>query len=92
MEQRAKDSGIKDGDRIIKMLGIELNSKTIEEIFSKRDSMKAGDSYEMVVIRNGETIKLNPVLFTRMTRHIFEEIENLTDEQRFLKERWSRNL
>ena len=92
LEQRARDIGIKDGDKIIQMLGMELSSNTIKGIKYKLDSMHPGDSYDMTILRNGEFIKLTPVLFRRMNRNIFEEIENLTDEQKYLRKQWQRNL
>jgi predicted metalloprotease with PDZ domain len=92
LEQRARDIGIKDGDKIIQMLGIELNSNTIKEIKNKLDSMQPGDSYDMTILRNGNLIKLTPILFRRMNRNVIEEIENLTEEQKYLRKQWQKNL
>ena len=92
LEQRARNIGINDGDQILRIFDIEINSNTIKHIFSKRDLMKAGDSYEVVVKRNGENIELHPVLFKKMKRHIFKEKEILTEGQKHLRERWGKNL
>ena len=88
LEQRARDIGINDGDQILRIFDTEINSNTIKLIFSKRDSMKVGDSYEMVVKRNGENIELHPVVFRKMKRHIFNEKETLSEEQKYLRRQW----
>ena len=77
---------------IIKILGEEVNMQNIREVAKKSYEMSVGDPYEMVVRRNGEEVTIKGVLLQRKTRHIFEEVENPTEEQIHFREIWMKNL
>ena len=50
------------------------------------------DPYEMAARRDGKVVTLNGELLQRKTRHVFEEMEELTPEQQTFRERWVKNL
>ena len=88
----AKKFGVRNEDVIIKVLDEEVNLKTMRGIVKKMHKMNVGDPYEIVVRRDGEEITLNCVLLQRTTRHVFEEMEELTPEQQAFRDSWIKNL
>ncbi len=92
VKNEAQKFGMIDGDILVRVLGEEITLKTARGILQKTHEMSVGDPYEMVVRRNGEEITLRGVLLQRKTRHIFEEVENPTEEQIRFREVWMKNL
>lgn len=88
----AEKFGLQEKDVIIKVFGEEVNMQNIRGVANKSYEMNVGDPYEMVVRRNEEEILIKGVLLQRKTRHIFEEIENPTEEQLRFREIWMKNL
>ncbi|MGD8306461.1 MAG: peptidase [Ignavibacteria bacterium] len=84
--------GVRQGDRIISLLGQEVNSDNLDEIIEVRNSMSIGDTFDMTVSRNGEEIKLTGVLLERKLYHIFGVMDSISPEQKFLREQWIKNL
>jgi len=84
--------GIRKGDRIIKLMGLKINSKNLKKIIQNKNSIKTGDPYNIVVKRNNKKIKLSSILLPGMEYHIFEIIKEPTYEQKFLRKKWMRNL
>ena len=46
----------------------------------------------MIIKHDGEEKEITLTLLRRKIKHAFEEIENPTPEQEFLRDAWSRNL
>jgi predicted metalloprotease with PDZ domain len=86
------DAGLQVGDVPLKMLGTEVNMSTARELFGKLHSMSFGEPVDIVVRRGDEEIEFSVPLQQRMDRHIFEEMEDPSEEQINLREAWSKNL
>jgi hypothetical protein len=54
--------------------------------------MKVGDIVEVVVKRDDKEVAVKLPLQQRMDKHIFVEMENVTDRQKFFRDVWQRNL
>jgi predicted metalloprotease with PDZ domain len=92
VSDRGRDNGVQEGDVMLKVLGKDFNMQTARSIVQEVWAMNIGDSCDIVIKRNEEEIELTTVLWERTDRHVFEEMENLTEEQKFLRDAWSRNL
>jgi predicted metalloprotease with PDZ domain len=92
VSDRGRDNGVQEGDVMLKVLGKDFNMQTARSIVQEVWAMNIGDSCDIVIKRNEEEIELTAVLWQRTDRHVFEEMENLTEEQKFLRDAWSRNL
>jgi predicted metalloprotease with PDZ domain len=94
--REASDELLKDGvklnDVILKALGQEVNLTSAHKILEQIMSMQVGDTCKVVVERDGKEIEIPAILHQRMDKHIFEDIGKLTDEQKFLRDAWMRNL
>jgi hypothetical protein len=74
------------------VLDTEVNMSTAQEIFGKLHSMKVGEMIDVVVQRGDEEIEVSLPLQQRMDKHIFEEMEEITEDQIKLRDAWSKNL
>ena len=92
MSKACTDAGLKKGDVPIKVLGTDLSMENARQIFGKISSMNVGDKVTMVVQRGENEVEINIPLQQRTDKHIFEEMENPTEEQLKLREAWSKNL
>ena len=86
------EAGLKEGDVPLRVMGTEVSMETARQIFGRIHSMNVGDIVETVVQRDDEEVKVNVPLQQKMDRHIFSEMENLSPEQKSLREAWSKNL
>ena len=91
-DEFSENSGLKERDVPIKVLGTEVTMQNIREIFGKIRSMKIGETVDMIVQRGDEEVEINLVLHQRMDRHIFESMDTLTENQKQLRDAWSKNL
>jgi predicted metalloprotease with PDZ domain len=87
-----KKNGVEESDVVLKFLGKDFNMQTARSIIHEIWEMNIGDTCDIIIKRNEEEIELDVVLMQRTDRHVFEEMENLTEEQIFLRDAWSRNL
>ena len=92
VSKESQEAGLQAGDVLIEVMGQEANMENIRQTVKKIRSMKVGDSVEMTVRRNDKEIPLTIKLQQRKDRHIFEEMENPTEEQLKLRDAWSKNL
>jgi predicted metalloprotease with PDZ domain len=88
----SKKFGLQPGDILVKVMGQDLNMENIRQIVKKIRTMKIGDPVELIARRNGKEIPLTISLQQKKDRHIFEEMENLSPEQKLLRETWTKNL
>lgn len=86
------EAGLQSKDLPLKILGIEVSMTTAREIFEKLQSMKVGDQVDIVVRREAKEVEVSVPLQQRMDKYIFEDMKNLTVEQKMLREAWSKNL
>jgi predicted metalloprotease with PDZ domain len=89
---RAYQYGLRSGDIILKILGREVNLETFRSIADSAYTMSVGDEFDLVVKRGDQEIELTGILFKRKSYHVFESIEELIPEQKFLRDRWLKNL
>lgn len=92
VDDENSESGLKAGDVPLKIIGIEVKMENVRDIFGRLQSMKAGDRVNMFVQRGDEEIELNITLKQRMDRNIFESMDKLTEQQKQLRDAWSKNL
>jgi predicted metalloprotease with PDZ domain len=92
VSEESKNAGLQPGDVLIKVMGQDANMENIRQTIKKIRLMKVGDPVEMVIRRNDKEIPLTITLQQRKDRHIFEEMENLSPEQKMLRAVWSKNL
>jgi len=86
------NSGLKEGDIPLKILGTEVTMENIREIFGRIRTMKLGETVNMIVQRGDEEVEINLVLHQRMDRHIFQSMDTITEQQKKLRDAWSKNL
>jgi predicted metalloprotease with PDZ domain len=87
-----RKAGLREEDIILKVLGQDFNMGTARQIFGEVTSLNVGDLCELVIERDGSEIKISVPLQQRMDRHIFEEMDDITEDQKFLRDVWTRNL
>jgi len=85
-------AGLKEGDVPLKVMGTEVSMETTRQIFGQIYSMKVGDLVNIVVQREDKEVEVSVPLQQRMDKYIFEEMENLSPEQKLLRDVWSKNL
>jgi len=85
-------SGLQVGDVVMKTFGEEVNMQSAQRLFGKISSMKVGEIVEVIVKRGEEEILASIPLQQRMDKHIFEEMEQISEQQRFLREVWLKNF
>lgn len=91
-EGKAQSFGLQRGDILVRVLGQEVSLQTFRNIADSAYTMNVGDEYNIVIKRDGKEIEMTGVLFQRISRHVFESIEEPTPEQKFLREKWLQNL
>jgi len=90
--ERAEEFGMQNEDIVISVFDEQVTLKSARGILQRMHKMNVGDPYEMVVKRDGIEIVLNCELLQRKTRHVFKELENISDEQKSFRDIWSQNL
>lgn len=88
----AKSFGVKEGDILVKALDTEVTPQTAQPILMKAMQMQVGAPYQMVVKRGDKIITCDCKLLQRKIRHSFDELADLTPEQKSFRECWSKNL
>jgi len=92
VSDEAKEYGVQEGDVLVKALGQDINMNTFRTIRQEVLAMNVGDTCQVVFKRNEEEIELDLILLQRMDKHVFEEMDELTEEQKFLRSVWQKNL
>ena len=85
-------SGLKKDDVLYKVLGEEVTMQSARKLLGQISAMKVGDIVEVVVKRGDKEVAVKLPLQQRMDKHIFVEMENVTDRQKFFRDVWQRNL
>ena len=76
------NAGLREDDIIVKVLGKELSMQNARQVFKDITTMSVGDSVDVVVERDSKEIDVKVVLQQRIDHHIFEEMDELTAEQK----------
>ena len=92
VDDDGSEYGLKSGDVPLKILGIDVKMENVREIFGRLQSMKVGDTVNMLVQRGDKEIELEINLKQRMDKNIFESMDTLTEPQKNLRKAWTRNL
>lgn len=88
----AKKFGLKENDVLIEALGEKVTMQSARRIAEKIFKMSVSDPFDLVVMRDNKEIIISGVLLQRKSKHIFEEMENPTDEQLQYRAAWMKNL
>ncbi len=86
------EAGLKEGDVPVKVMGTVVSMETAKQIFTSINQMKVGEIVDIIVQRGAEEVVIQIPLQQKMDRHIFEEMENPTQEQLQLRKAWLKNL
>jgi predicted metalloprotease with PDZ domain len=86
--------GVQNNDEVVSFNNQPVNSSTLSVIRKTINDLKAGDSYTLVVRRNGQEISLMPTMqeIDEVKRYTFEPDPQATPQQLQLRERWQKNL
>jgi len=87
-----KQFGLEEGDVIESIFGIDANPNNLQKINEEKAKHKPGDKYDIVVKRGDETITLSGELVVRTEQNVLEVSDNLTNEQKELRDAWMVNL
>jgi predicted metalloprotease with PDZ domain len=86
-----KENGLEENDIILKLFNEEITTDNAQEIFGMRDAKNPGDKYKIVVQRGDEELTFEGELLERIDYHIFAVSDDCSDQQKKLREIWSRN-
>ncbi|MBK9096634.1 MAG: peptidase [bacterium] len=86
------EAGLKEGDVPVKVMETVVSMETAKQIFTSINQMKTGNIVDITVQRGEEEVVIRVPLQQKMDRHIFEEMENPTEDQLKLRETWLKNL
>ena len=92
VSEEAYNAGLREDDIIVKVLGNELSMQNARQVFKDIRAMNVGDSIDVVVERDSKEIDVKVILQQRIDHHIFEDMDELTAEQKMLRNAWIRNL
>jgi predicted metalloprotease with PDZ domain len=92
VHEQAKEWGLEEGDIIIELLGKNVSMETIRDIVTEAMAKKIGDPLTMKVKRDGTIISINGEFLQMIEKHVFVEMDSLTEEQINFRKIWSRNL
>lgn len=86
------EAGLKEGDVPVKVMETVVSMETAKQIFTSINQMKTGDIVDITVQRGEEEVVIKIPLQQKMDQHIFEKMENPTEEQLQLRKAWLKNL
>lgn len=92
VQDSVKEWGLKDGDVIMELFGESVSMESINGILEKLSDMEVGDAYIIKVKRGEEENIITGKLQQRMEKHVFTQVENLTEDQLRFRKLWSNNL
>jgi len=92
LSDEALAAGLMQGDIPLQLMGTEVSMETARQIFGQLHKMSVGEIVDIVVQRGSEQVELSVPLQQKKDTHIFEEMDNLNDKQKALREAWLKNL
>ena len=90
--ENSAEAGLMIGDVPLKVMGTDVKMENVRETFGKLHSMKVGETVNILVQRGDEEIEVIVTLQQKMDRNIFESMETTTEQQKQLREAWSKNI
>lgn len=87
-----EEGGFRTGDVLLKIMEKNVTLESIRDVIGDVNLLNVGDIIKVLVRRNGEEVELSVKLKQRISRHVFEEVDELSDSQRLLREAWVKNL
>ncbi len=87
-----EEKGLKIGDVLLKILGKDVTLESIRELLGEVYLLDIGDSINLLVRRDGKEVEVTVKLKQRISRHLFEEVDEPNSSQILLREVWSKNL
>lgn len=89
-----RQAGLQDNDAVLSFNQQPVTTATLSAIRAAINNLKAGDSYELVVKRQNQTITLKPAMqeIDEVKRYLFEADPQATPQQVQLRDRWLKNL
>ena len=92
VDDEGSKSGLKKDDVLYKVLGEEVTMQSARKLLGQISAMKVGDIVDVVVKRSDKEVAVKIPLQQRMDKHVFVEMENVTDQQKFFRDVWQKNL
>jgi predicted metalloprotease with PDZ domain len=86
-----EDFGLREGDQILQVFGEDVTVHNSDSVFARKAEMKAGDEYTVRVLRGEDEIDLTGKLVPAYDHHIFEVVEDATEEQLKMRGIWTAN-
>jgi predicted metalloprotease with PDZ domain len=87
-----KNFGLNEGDMILKVFNEKVTLENSDEIIERKNKMKPGDNYEVIIKRGDEELTFTGTLFERADYHILNVDESCTDKQKEFRDVWSNYL
>ena len=87
-------AGLQENDALVSFNQQAVGPATFATIRDQIRNLKAGDSYEVTVRRNGQLVTAKPTMqeINEVKRYSFEPDPQATSQQLQLRERWLKNL
>ncbi len=85
-------SGIQRGDVLKQFNDVEISIANYQDFYELISTLEVGESYTLIVERDGEAVQLNCQTIPFRVRHAFQPMENPGQAARALKAAWLRNL
>ncbi|GAB3974200.1 peptidase M61 [Spirosoma terrae] len=87
-------AGIQENDELVSFNQQPVSMDTFAAIRDQIRSLKAGDTYEVSVRRNGQVVPVKATMqeIDEVNRYVFEPDPQATAQQLQLRERWQKNL
>lgn len=92
VSEEGSKSGLQEGDVLYKIFGEEVNLQSAQKLLGQIMSMNVGDTVEVVVKRGDKEVTASIPLQQKKDKYIFEEMNQMTEQQKFLRDAWRRNL
>ena len=92
VSEEGRKAGLQANDVFYKLLGEEVNMQSARRLLGQINSMNIGDTVEVVVKRNENEVAVKIPLQQRFDKHLFESMDQITEQQKFLRDVWQRNL
>ncbi|WP_438422836.1 M61 family metallopeptidase [Aquimarina macrocephali] len=90
--EEASKIGFKEGDIIKTVNNKAFDENTISDIKKMWSLLNPNDTYSISIIRNGNTINLDGMMFPKVTNYVFEIDSKATQEAKALFKIWSKSL
>ena len=84
--------GLHEGDVLYKAFGEEISLQNARNLLGQISSMQVADTVALTVKQGEREVTVPILLQQRIDKHVFEEMAQLTEQQKLLRDVWKRNL